>query len=549
LVIIGGGSGGSGCSKRAAEYGASVCIIERGVTFENGIRQGAGVGGTCVNVGCVPKKLMWLAAAHREAFHGSSSTAAGYGFSVSDLKFDWAALVEKRNAEVKRLNGVYEGGWKKKGITLMNGFASFVDSKTVSVKGHDATETIVQGTHIVIAVGGYPAFPRDTPGAEEYGITSDGFFDLKEQPKKCAVIGAGYIAVEMAGILQALGTDTNLMCRGDTVMRRGFDPFIVETLMTELKAHGPTLTTGATVQKVELAADGTKTLTLKDGRVFEGFDTVLFAIGRAPATKNLGLETIGVETNRKGQIVVDQFENTTVANIYALGDVTQTGFELTPVAIAAGRRLADRLFGGCPDARIPYECIPTVVFSHPPIGTIGMTQQAAEEHYGAENIRVKQSRFKCMIYSFNSAENKVKSALKLVLAGPEEKVVGLHMIGPNSDEMMQGFGVAVRMGATRSDFEATMAIHPTIGEEMVTFMGWGQDSKGKPLLPPSLRKPEEKVAPSPSPASAPAPAPALAPEKAASCPVQSASSTSWVGVAVAFVAGAALSALYLKKVR
>lgn len=487
FVVLGGGSGGSSCSKRAKEYGASVCLIERGVKFDsNGHRVGAGAGGTCVNVGCVPKKLMFFAAMHRELMQGSAATAQGYGFTVEGMSFDWAKLKAVRDAEVKRLTGIYNTGWTRKGITVKEGFASFVDKNTISIEDHDGKVTTVKGKHILIAVGGKPSFPPNTPGAVEHAITSDGFFDIKEQPKKAAVIGAGYIAVELAGILHALGSETHLICRGETVLRRGFDPFIVETLMQEIKHHGPTLVNNSTVASVTKAEDGTKTLTLKDGRVLTGFDQVIFAIGRTPVTEGLGLEKIGVETNKKGYIVVDAYENTNVPGVYALGDVTQTGFELTPVAIAAGRRLGDRLFGGCEEARNPYWRIPTVVFSHPPIGTVGLTEPDAKKVYGEANVRVKKARFRSMFYAFNAADAKVQTALKLVLAGPEEKVVGLHMIGPSSDEMLQGFAVAVKMGATRKDFENSVAIHPTISEEMVTFGGWGQTKDGKPQLPDNL---------------------------------------------------------------
>eukprot|EP00808_Paulinella_micropora_P004350 g68799.t1 len=484
LVVIGGGSGGSATAKRAAGYGAKVCIIERGVKRdEYGARVGAGVGGTCVNVGCVPKKLMYMAAAHREIFEGGSATAAGYGFSLAaPIKFDWAGLKKRRDAYVARLNNVYESGWKSAGIEVVSGYATFQDPRTVLIKHEDGATSTVQADHVLVAVGGHPSYPPNTPGARELCITSDGFFDLNEQPKKALIIGAGYIAVEMAGILHALGTDTSLAFRGETVLRHGFDPFVVETLMEEMQKHGPHLYSNAVVDKVERMPDATKTVTLKDGRVVAGLDCVMFAIGRTPATAGLGLDKAGVATDKKGLIIVDQYENTNVPGVYALGDVTNTGWELTPVAIAAGRRLGDRLFGGAKDARIPYDRIPTVIFSHPPIGTVGMTEPDAIKYYGKENITVKKARFGSMLYAFNEEKEKVKTGLKLVLYGPQEKVVGLHMIGPYSDEMLQGFSIAVKMGATRHDFESAVAIHPTIAEEMVTFGGWGQVN-GKPHFP------------------------------------------------------------------
>ena len=270
------------------------------------------------------------------------------------------------------------------------------------------------------------------------------------------------------------------------------DPYIVETLMEEMEKHGPQLHSKSTPAGIVRAADG-KTLTVQmkseSGEIVEfgGFDVVLSAIGRAPSTgRELGLERAGVQVDDKGLIVVDAFENTSAPSVHALGDATTTGWELTPVAIAAGRRLADRLFGGEPRARLDYASIATVVFSHPPIGTVGLTEPAAKAEYGDGAVKVKQARFSSMKYALSPDKAKVKTALKLVLAGPDEKVVGVHMIGPHSDEMLQGFAVAVRMGATRADFEASVAIHPTIAEELVTMGGWGQKDS-KPQLPPYLQ--------------------------------------------------------------
>jgi len=352
---------------------------------------------------------------------------------------------------------------------------------------------LLKATKVIVAVGGAPA-PLPVPGGE-LAITSDGFFDLEARPKKVAVLGAGYIAVEMAGIFHGLGSECHLFFRGATVLRT-FEPYIVETLMEEMAAHGPNLHPKSTPARLYRAADGTITVCVTDaiGMVVEhhGFDVVLSATGRLPVSPALHLERAGVTVNAKGLIEVDEYENTSAPSVYALGDVTTTGWELTPVAIAAGRRLADRLFGGEPRARIEYHTIATVVFSHPPIGTIGLTEPEARKAYGDAAIKTKQARFVPMIYSLNKkAEEggyRVKTALKLVLKGPEERVVGLHCIGTHCDEMMQGFAVAVRMGATRADFEASVAIHPTIGEEFVTFGGWGQETdaagKAKPKLPP-----------------------------------------------------------------
>uniref|UniRef100_A0A7S1XMW5 Glutathione-disulfide reductase n=2 Tax=Phaeomonas parva TaxID=124430 RepID=A0A7S1XMW5_9STRA len=492
FIVIGGGSGGSACARRAAGYGAKVALIERGVTYVNGVRQGSGVGGTCVNVGCVPKKIMFNASQMRETMLGSVEIAGGLGYDVPEAAgaFDWAAVKARRDAYVKRLNGNYLRNWEKAGIQVIHGLASFEDSKTVTVSLNEGGTVQLTAPHILIATGGRPKMP-DIPGAE-LAISSDGFFDVAEQPAKAAVVGSGYIGVELAGIFNGLGTETHLYIRGKTVLRRGFDAFIQETLMEALEEHGPVMHTETAPTRIEKTPDGKLTLHTSDGVVEAGFDVVLMAIGREPATDMLNLGSAGVDTER-GFIKVDEYENTTAPGVYAIGDATTTGYELTPVAIAAGRRLGDRLFGGEPRARILYSDIATVVFSHPPIGTIGYPEDKAREVYGDANITVKKARFPSMLYAFNGDGHKVKTGLKLVLKGPEEKVVGLHCIGPFSDEMLQGFAVAVRMGATRRDFEAAVAIHPTIAEELVTFGGWGQkkDAAGtaRPQLAPYLEQP------------------------------------------------------------
>jgi len=502
LIVIGGGSGGSAVARRSAGYGAKVCIIERGYKIDDkGVRHGAGIGGTCVNVGCVPKKIMYMAAGHREALTSEISTGKGYGYTVSEGagNLDWGLLKKNRDAYVARLNTAYTTNWDKAGLTTYLGLAEFVDATTVKVHlnegGENHQDVLLTAPKIVIACGGEPATP-DIPGIE-MAINSDGFFDLATQPKKVAVIGAGYIAVEMAGILHGLGSEAHLYFRGDTVMRRGFDPFIVKALMAELQAHGPHLHDNTSPSKLVKEADGTITYTTKCSKTgaeveHKGYDCVLMAIGRRPVTDTLKLENAGVSVNDKGLVPVDESENTTVPGIYAIGDCTTTGYELTPVAIAAGRRLGDRLFGNEPKARLAYETIATVVFSHPPIGVIGLTEPDARKEFGDENVSVKEASFAAMTYAFNDDDKKVKNGMKLVLKLPEERIVGLHIIGPSSDEMLQGFAIAVRMGATRADFEASVAIHPTIGEEMVTFGGWGQvkNAEGKmvPQLPPHIAK-------------------------------------------------------------
>lgn len=492
VVVIGGGSGGSAFCKRAAGYGAKVAIVDRGVRYVNGKREGAGAGGTCVNVGCVPKKIMFNAAAVKESLSSEIGLASGYGFEIPTVKFDWGLLKKRRDAYVRKLSEGYINGWKKAGVDVYTGTARFASAgssslvKRIEIEHGGKTQSL-EAVRVLIAVGGQPRVPH-IPGVE-LAITSDGFFELEAVPKKVAVVGAGYIAVEMAGILHALGSETHLFFRGDTVLRRGFDPFIVDQLMKAMERHGPTLHKKATPAAIKLQDGGNvKTLVITDGSEFHGFDVVLLATGRAPLGKRLNLPP-SISLDAKGFVVVDEYENTTAKNVYAIGDATTTSYELTPVAIAAGRRLADRLFGGEPRARIEYHDIATVVFSHPPIGTVGLTEPEAVAKYGRDAVAVKQSAFGSMLYAFNHAEHKVKTGLKLVLKLPEERVVGLHCIGPMSDEMIQGFAVAVKMGATRRDFEAAVAIHPTIAEEFVTMSNWGQKKLGEQLkvvLPPYL---------------------------------------------------------------
>lgn len=396
FIVIGGGSGGSACARRAAGYGAKVVLVERGVSRDaDGTRRGAGIGGTCVNVGCVPKKLMFNASQQREAMIGDVATTKGNGYAVPEEagNFDWAGMKARRDAYVSKLNTSYLTNWKKAGIEVVIGIASFDDPKTVQVKKEDGSISMFTAPHILIAVGGEPA-DLDIPG-KELAVSSDGFFDIPTQPKRVAVIGAGYIAVEFAGIFHGLGSDAHLFFRGDTVLRRGFDPFIVDTLMDELKKHGPHLHSKSSPVSLTRAEDGSISITTNVVGdelpvVVGGFDVVVMAIGRRATTDVLSLDKCDVKMNDKGLIIVDEFENTNVDGIYAIGDCTVTGYELTPVAIAAGRRLADRLFGGEPRARIEYFDIATVVFSHPPIGTVGLTEPDARKQFGESQVTVKQ---------------------------------------------------------------------------------------------------------------------------------------------------------------
>ncbi|KAG8457502.1 hypothetical protein KFE25_004138 [Diacronema lutheri] len=443
-LVIGAGSGGIASARRAAQYGAKVAVVER-----------ARLGGTCVNVGCVPKKVMFLAASMMEAFHD----APGYGFHNVDVKFDWPTIKANRDAYVLRLNGIYGKNLGTSGVDTLSGTASFVGPREVSVGGKTYT-----ADHILIAVGGTPSMPS-FPGAE-HAINSDGFFELADLPKKAVVIGGGYIAVELAGVLKALGSEVTLVVRGARPLK-SFDDLICETLVEEMGKVGMDLRCSATVSSASKMADGSLSVALSDGTAIEGVDCLLAATGRKPLLEPLGLGTAGVELSAKGFVAVNEYQQTNVPGIYAVGDVTGN-VELTPVAIAAGRRLSDRLFNGQKDAKLDYAQIPTVVFSHPPIGTMGLTEKEAVAQYGQDDVKVYTSTFVNMYHAV--CTRKSKTAMKLVcVKSQKERVVGLHVIGLGADEMLQGFGVALKMGATKADFDNCVAIHPTASEEFVTM--------------------------------------------------------------------------------
>lgn len=442
LIAIGAGSGGLSVAERAAAYGRRCAIIEAGP-----------LGGTCVNVGCVPKKIMWFAAHHAHAL----ADAAGFGFDVQVGGHDWAALKAARDGYVQRIVDWYGGWLEEQHIELIRGRARFVDAHTVEVDGRRLT-----AAHIVVATGGGPKRP-DIPGAG-LGIDSDGFFALDARPARAVVVGAGYIAVELAGVLRALGTDTTLLLRKTTVLRE-FDPLLAETLTTALVADGVRILTHSEPQRIGRLADGSLRIERSGGEPIDT-DCLLWAIGRAPATGDLNLAAAGVPLADDGTIPVDDFQNTGVDGIHAIGDVTGRA-PLTPVAIAAGRRLADRLFGGQPDRHLDYGRIPSVVFTHPPIGTVGLTEPEARARFGDAAVRVYTSRFTPMARAFSPERR--ETAMKLVCTGTEQRVVGVHVIGDGADEMLQGFAVAVRMGATKRDFDDTVAIHPSSAEELVTM--------------------------------------------------------------------------------
>jgi len=464
-VVIGAGSGGIASSKRAAMHGAKVAVIEK-----------ARLGGTCVNVGCVPKKVMWCAAHLSEAF---SKDAHHYGFSGGvecAQSFDWAKLKAYRDAYILRLNGIYEGGLQSSGVVTIKGTASLLDSHTVSVVDTPTGDVkTLTANYILIATGGRPIFPEGE-GIAEHCISSDGFFELTYLPKKAVIVGAGYIAVELSGVLHSLGTEVHHVLRKHKALRE-FDAMISDALDEESTKSGIHMhrNTGG-LASVSIGEDGKKIVKTISGDVINGVDTVIVAPGRIPNVETLNLVSAGVELSSDGYIQVDEYQNTTCPSILAIGDACGN-IELTPMAIAAGRRLADRLFGGQNHkyAKVSYENVPTVVFSHPPIGTIGFTETQAVEKYGRENLKIYNSTFVNLYYGIfqMSPADKPKTRMKLICAGEEEKIVGLHVIGIGADEMLQGFGVAIKMGATKADFDSCIAIHPTSAEEFVTMGTWG----------------------------------------------------------------------------
>ncbi|KAI9893338.1 MAG: Glutathione reductase [Vezdaea aestivalis] len=459
-LVIGGGSGGLASGRRASGwYGAKTIAIESNK-----------LGGTCVNVGCVPKKVTWNAATIAQTIHQSAS----YGFSVKETApFDWAAFKAKRDAYISRLNDIYARNLDNDKVETLHGVATLTSPTTADVKLDDGTITTVEAKHVLIATGGYPNIPSDEsiPGAS-LGITSDGFFELATQPKKVAIVGAGYIAVELAGMFHALGTETHLFIRQDSFLRT-FDPMIQESIVKEYERQGIVIHRQSAITKVSKASKGGSWLDIeyKDSATSTGTldaDCLLWAIGRKPSTQEMNLDKLGIKTGPRGHIVVDDFQNTNVPGVYALGDVCGR-VELTPVAIAAGRRLAERLFGGKVDAKLDYNNVPSVVFAHPEVGSIGLTEPQAREKFGDDKIKVYKAGFTAMYYAVMEQEQKGPTSYKIICAGEDEKVIGLHILGEGSAEMLQGFGVAIKMGATKKDFDSCVAIHPTSAEELVTM--------------------------------------------------------------------------------
>ncbi|MEW6444736.1 MAG: glutathione-disulfide reductase [Pseudomonadota bacterium] len=442
LIALGGGSGGLAAAERAAQLGKRVLVVEP-----------YGLGGTCVNLGCVPKKVMWYGAQIAHAIHN----AEGFGFDVELKGFSWRKLVEGRRAYIKMIGDWWEGyATKDLGIERVRGHGRFINASTIEVSGE-----LYTAPHIVVSTGGRPFVPP-VAGAE-LGITSDGFFALDEQPRRVAILGGGYIGVEIAGLMRALGSDVTLADIAPRILMP-FDPMLSETLQNHMRDEGiklrlPFRSAGLRKTDDGIVIDGA------EGEALGPFDAVIWAAGRKPNTDAIGLDAAGVEVQPNGFVLTDSFQNTNVPGIYAIGDITGR-MALTPVAVAAARRLVMRLFAGQAESRLDYDNIPSVVFSHPPIGTVGMTEAQAREQYGSA-VTVYQTEFTPMKYAL--AAHKAPTAMKLVCAGVGEKVVGVHIIGDGADEMLQGFGVAVKAGLTKADFDNTIAIHPTSSEELVTL--------------------------------------------------------------------------------
>ena len=430
-IVVGGGSGGIASANRAGMYGAKVLLIE-----------GNKIGGTCVNVGCVPKKVMWQASSMLEMIERD---APSYGVQADVGKFDFNELVERREKYIDFLHGAYYRGLDSNNVERIEGYATFKSDHVVSVNGEEYT-----APNVLIATGGRPS-QMEIPGGE-YAIDSNGFFEMTEQPKEVVVLGAGYIAAELSGVLQGMGTQVYWAFRHSRPLRT-FDKMLADNLDHHV------------AKEIKKNEDETYTVYFENGNTLTG-DKVLFAGGRIPNTDKLGLENTSVTLNEKGFVIVDKYQNTTSEGVYAVGDVIGK-IDLTPVAIAAGRRLSERVFNGKSEEFLDYENVPTVIFTHPTIATIGLSEESAIERYGKDQIKIYHSRFTPMYFALS--DYRQKCDMKLVCLGKEEKIIGLHAIGVGVDEMLQGFAVAIKMGATKKDFDDTVAIHPTGSEEFVTM--------------------------------------------------------------------------------
>ena len=440
LYVIGAGSGGVRAARFAAGFGAKVAVAESRY-----------LGGTCVNVGCVPKKLLVYGAHFAEDFE----QASGFGWSLGEANFDWATLIANKDREINRLNGIYRNLLVNSGVTLHEGHARLVDAHQVEINGERFT-----AKHILIATGGWPQIP-EIPG-REHAIGSNEAFFLKELPKRVLVVGGGYIAVEFAGIFHGLGAQTSLLYRGDLFLR-GFDGSVRKHLQEELTKRGLDLQFNADIERIDKQADGSLKATLKDGRVLEA-DCVFYATGRRPMLDNLGLENTGVKLDERGFVAVDDLYQTVEPSILAIGDVIGR-VQLTPVALAEGMAVARRLFKPEQYRPVDYANIATAVFSLPNIGTVGLTEEDARKH--GHNVQIFESRFRPMKLTLTDCQE--KTLMKLVVDADTDKVLGCHMVGPDAGEIVQGLAIALKAGATKQHFDETIGVHPTAAEEFVTM--------------------------------------------------------------------------------
>jgi glutathione reductase (NADPH) len=443
LIVLGAGSGGLAAAFRAAHHGARVALLGEGP-----------LGGTCVNVGCVPKKAMWLAAdlAHRMQL----AQALGFDMGTTAPALDWAAFIAHRQRYIGNILASYQQRLDAAGIALLPHRGRLLAPDSVEC----SNGVRLHASSILIATGGRPQRPP-IPGAE-LGIDSDGFFHLNAAPARVAIVGAGYIAVELAGVLQALGSQVDIFVRRRRLLD-SFDEDLTTQRVEDQRQHGIHTRFDSSLQSLHADASGKCVLRDTTGQDSEPFDTVIFATGRQPASDGIGLEALGVAMDPRGHVIVDAFQRTSVAGIHAVGDVTQA-VALTPVAIAAGRRLMDRLFGGQADAKLDYEGIATVVFTHPPIGKLGLTEAQARLRHG-DAVRVYRAGFRPMLHAL--ADSPQRSLFKLVCVGEDERIVGIHLLGEGADEMLQGFAVAMKRGLRKRDLDDTVAIHPTSAEELV----------------------------------------------------------------------------------
>ncbi|SDP69892.1 NADPH-glutathione reductase [Rhodoferax sp. OV413] len=442
LLVVGGGSGGVRAARMAAQRGARVALAEVGA-----------LGGTCVNVGCIPKKLYSYAAHYAEAFE----EAAGFGWQVGHASLDWSLLKKNRATEITRLNGIYQQLLVGAGVQLIPGWATLLDAHTVQVGDQSYT-----AEHILVATGGTPSLPS-IPGAE-HAVVSDAMFDLEPFPQRLLVVGGGYIACEFASIFNGLGAQVTQVYRGQQLLR-GFDDDVRNFLAQEVRKAGVDLRLETDVASILRTAAGLE-VRLANGDTLT-VDQVLYAIGRVPNVQGMGLETLGIAQGKDGAIEVDRHYQTSVPSVYALGDVTAR-LQLTPVALGEAMALVDHLFGpkaGKAARSMDYDLIPTAVFTHPNIGTVGLTEAAAREQFGP--VSIYRSEFKSLKHTLSGSTE--RTLMKLVVDDASDRVVGLHMVGADAGEIVQGFAVAMKAGATKAVFDSTIGIHPTMAEEFVTM--------------------------------------------------------------------------------